>query len=132
MSPDSLAPAANPAPVPRPGDVLAADCPSRRILAHVSSRWGGLALIALRPGCLRFSELKRRIGGISERMLAQTLQQLEGDGLIARRDHGEVPPRVDYRLTPAGQEIAARYFELAHWIERNLPDLLAAQTAAAE
>ena len=113
-------------------DVFAADCPSRRILTHVSSRWGGLALIALRPGSLRFSELKRRIGGISERMLAQTLQSLEADGLIARRDHGEVPPRVDYRLTPAGAEIAARYFELAFWIEQNLPDLLAAQSAAAK
>ena len=113
-------------------DVFAAGCPSRRILTHVGSRWGGLALVALRPGCLRFSELKRRIGGISERMLAQTLQSLEADGLIARRDHGEVPPRVDYRLTPAGAEIAARYFELAFWIEQNLPDLLAAQSAAAK
>jgi len=117
---------------PRLGDVLSADCPSRLILSHVSSRWGGLALIALGPDCLRFSELRRRIGGISERMLAQTLQQLEGDGLIARRDHGEVPPRVDYRLTPAGQEIATRYLELAGWIERNLPDLLAAQRALAD
>lgn len=104
-------------------DVFNADCPSRMILSHVSSRWGGLVLVALRDGRLRFSELRRRIGGISERMLAQTLQVLEADGLISRRDHGEVPPRVDYCLTEAGEAIAIRYFELAHWIEANLSRL---------
>ncbi|SOC03650.1 HxlR family transcriptional regulator [Rhodobacter sp. JA431] len=107
------------------GDVFAAACPSRQILQHVTSRWGGLVLIALREETLRFAQLRRRIDGISERMLAQTLQVLEGDGLILRKDYGEVPPRVDYTLTPAGREISARVFALSDWIEENLPELLA-------
>lgn len=119
-------------PAPRLGDVLDARCPSRMILSHVTSRWGGLVLIALGEERLRFAALRRRIGGVSERMLAQTLQQLEADGLVERRDHGTVPPHVDYRLTTPGREIATRYLELAHWIETNLPDLIAARPAPAE
>ncbi|MBZ4023393.1 transcriptional regulator [Rhodobacter sp. TJ_12] len=113
------------------GDVFASACPSRQILQHVTSRWGGLVLIALREETLRFAQLRRRIDGISERMLAQTLQVLEGDGLILRTDHGEVPPRVDYTLTPAGREISARVFALSDWIEENLPELLALTPNAA-
>ncbi|MFD2173359.1 winged helix-turn-helix transcriptional regulator [Rhodobacter lacus] len=113
------------------GDVLARACPSRQILQHVTSRWGGLILIALRGGTLRFAELRRRIDGISERMLAQTLQVLEADGLLIRTDHGEVPPRVDYRLTPAGEEISARVFALSDWIESHLPELMALSSDAA-
>ena len=110
---------------PQLGNVLAVNCPSRSILAHVSSRWGGLVLVALGENCLRFAELRRRIGGISERMLAQTLQVFEADGLVARRDHGTVPPHVDYRLTETGLEIARRYLALSVWIEENLPEILA-------
>jgi DNA-binding HxlR family transcriptional regulator len=89
----------------RRGQLFAADCPSRGVLDHVTSRWGVLALVALRDGTLRFSELRRRIGGVSEKMLAQTLQALEEDGFVLRTAHPEVPPRVDYRLTPlAGRE----------------------------
>ena len=118
-------------PVPRLGDVLAADCPSRTILSHISSRWGGLVLVALGEDCLRFAQLRRKIGGISERMLAQTLQAFEADGIVVRRDHGEVPPHVDYRLTPQGLEIAKRYIEMSSWIENNLADLLAARPRSA-
>ena len=113
------------------GDVLAANCPSRQILQHVTSRWGGLVLIALGPETLRFAQLRRKIGGISERMLAQTLQTLEADGLVRRHDHAEVPPRVDYCLTPAGREISLRVFALSDWIEANLPALLATRGADA-
>ena len=113
----------------RAGNVLAADCPSRQILQHVTSRWGGLVLIALGGEVLRFSALKRRIGGISERMLAQTLQVLEADGLVRRHAHDVVPPHVDYALTPVGAEIAQRVMALSDWIEGNLP-LLVPQAAA--
>ena len=115
-----------------PAKVLAEDCPSRMILQHVTSRWGGLVMIALGHETLRFAQLRRKIGGISERMLAQTLQVLEADGLVARHDHGEVPPRVDYRLTPAGWEIATRVFALTDWIETHLPDLLAQRAETAQ
>lgn len=109
-------------------DVMAADCPSRTILAHVTGRWGTLVLVALlaTEGEMRFAELRRRIGGISERMLAQTLQQLEGDGLIERHARPVVPPHVGYCLTPLGRGLAARLLDLVAWIEGNLSAMLAA------
>jgi DNA-binding HxlR family transcriptional regulator len=103
-----------------PANVLAQDCPSRVILQHVTSRWGTLILIALAEDTLRFAELRRKVQGISERMLAQTLQVLESDGLVHRHAHDVVPPHVDYRLTPLGFEVAARVIDLARWIEANL------------
>ncbi len=103
------------------GDLMAAACPSREVLKHVTSRWGVLVLIALESGTLRFSELRRTIGGVSERMLAQTLQWLEGDGLVKRTAHDVVPPHVDYSLTPLGREAAEKVRLLADWIEFNLP-----------
>lgn len=105
------------------GDVMAAACPSRAILKHMTSRWGVLVLIALQAGTLRFSDLRRRIGGINERMLAQTLQWLEADGLVARHARPVVPPHVDYTLTPLGAEAAGHVRALADWIETNLPHL---------
>lgn len=111
-------------------DVMSAHCPSRRILQHVTSRWGTLVLVALAPGTLRFSVLRRRIGGVSERMLAQTLQQLEADGLVHRHAHEVVPPHVEYRLTPLGRDLVPRLLSLATWIEDNLAALLTAATEA--
>ncbi len=105
------------------GDLMAAQCPSREVLRHVTSRWGVLVLIALLAGTQRFSELRRRIGGVSERMLAQTLQWLEADGIIERRAFKVVPPHVEYTLTPLGREVAARVRSLADWIEVNLPTI---------
>ena len=110
-------------------DVMAADCPSRPVLQHLTSRWGVLVMAALATGTHRFSELRRRIGGVSERMLAQTLQQLEGDGFVRRRDYGEVPPRVDYSLTPLGEGAAVHLVALAGWIEANFPAIAEAQAA---
>ena len=106
-----------------PPNVLAEDCPSRAILQHVTSRWGTLVLIALATGTLRFAELRRKVQGISERMLAQTLQVLESDRLVIRTAHEVVPPHVDYTLTPLGAELALRVLSLAAWIEENLPAL---------
>ena len=105
----------------RRGDVMAADCPSRIVLKHMTSRWGVLVLIALEGGTRRFSELRRSIGGVSERMLSQTLQWLEADGLVRRDAHAVVPPHVEYSLTPVGVEAAARMRSLTDWIESNLP-----------
>lgn len=105
-------------------NVLAADCPSRQILQHVTSRWGTLVLIALADGTLRFSEVRRKVEGISERMLAQTLQVLESDHLVLRKSHDVVPPHVDYTLTPLGREVTTRVLALAGWIQDNLPALL--------
>lgn len=104
-----------------PANVMATQCPSRAILGHLTSRWGVLVMIALMTGTHRFSVLRRRIGGISERMLAQTLQQLEADGFVLRVALDVVPPHVEYSLTPLGEEAAHHVAALAHWVETALP-----------
>jgi len=105
------------------GDVMEANCPSRRMFQHVTSKWGALALIALLGGTMRFSALRRRIGGVSERMLSLTLQQLESDGLLERKAMAVVPPHVEYTLTPVGRETALKVHDLVDWIETNIPRL---------
>jgi DNA-binding HxlR family transcriptional regulator len=105
------------------GDLMAAACPSRTVLNHITSRWGVLVLIALENRTLRFSELRRRVGGVSERMLAQTLQWLEGDGLVLRTAYEVMPPHVEYSLTPLGVEAAEKVRVLADWIETSLPQI---------
>lgn len=109
------------------GNVMADKCPSRAILNHVTSRWGVLLLIALRGGTHRFSELRRRVTGISEKMLAQTLQTLEADGFVQRISYPVVPPHVEYLLTPMGEQISEKVEALADWIELNLGDILKVQ-----
>ncbi|PHN23569.1 winged helix-turn-helix transcriptional regulator [Pseudomonas sp. ICMP 561] len=109
----------------RAGELMAADCPSRIVLNHVCSRWGVLVLVVLRSGMHRFSELRRKIGGVSEKMLSQTLQHLEGDGFVERKALPVVPPHVEYRLTPLGEEVAQQVESLANWIEHNLPRIMA-------
>lgn len=111
------------------GELLAQQCPSRHVLKHVTSQWGVLVLLVLQQGTHRFSQLRRSIGGVSEKMLAQTLQSLEADGFVARRALDVVPPHVEYRLTPLGEEVAQRVQELADWIETSLPRIQAAQAA---
>ncbi|MCA8884578.1 MAG: helix-turn-helix transcriptional regulator [Rhodobacteraceae bacterium] len=105
----------------RRGNLLAADCPSREVLKHMTSRWGVLVLLALETGTFRFAALRRAVGGVSERMLAQTLRQLEQDGLVLRVAHDVVPPHVEYSLTALGREAATQVRHLADWIEVNLP-----------
>ena len=104
----------------RRGEVLDPNCPSREILRHITSRWGLLVLIALSEETLRFSELRRKVGGVSEKMLAQTLQAFEEDGFIDRRSYPVVPPHVEYRLTPLGIEVKDQIAGLANWLESNL------------
>lgn len=111
----------------RRGEIFAVECPSREILKHVTSRWGVLVLVALMAGTHRFSDLRRKVGGVSEKMLAQTLQCLEKDGFIHRVSLPVVPPHVEYSLTPLGEEIGRKVESLADWIETNLPKILEAR-----
>ncbi|NWA45151.1 helix-turn-helix transcriptional regulator [Pseudomonas reactans] len=104
----------------RRGEVMSADCPSREILSHITSRWGVLVLIALSDGTQRFSELRRKINGVSEKMLAQTLQTLETDGFVDRISYPVVPPHVEYSLTPLGVEVQTQLTGLTDWVETNL------------
>jgi DNA-binding HxlR family transcriptional regulator len=87
-------------------DVFAPQCPSRQAFDHIFSRWGILVLARLTREAMRFGELRRAIGGISEKMLSQTLKTLEAEGLVERAEWDEKPPRVEYRLTPAGERIS--------------------------
>lgn len=106
------------------GDVLSCQCPSRAILGHLTSKWGVLVLHALSSGqVLRFSEIRRMIEGISEKMLTQTLKTFEEDGLLKRTAHPVVPPFVEYELTPKGLEASVKVVELVEWIEVNINHL---------
>ena len=109
----------------RRGDVYSRDCPSRSVLDHLFSRWGGLVMISLRERTYRFRELSRRVGGVSEKMLAQTLRTLEKDGFVLRTAQPTVPPRVDYSLTERGREVSERLLPLMAWISENADDILA-------
>ncbi|MCS3604375.1 DNA-binding HxlR family transcriptional regulator [Buttiauxella sp. BIGb0471] len=111
----------------RDGNLFAEQCPSRDVLKHVTSRWGVLILVALQGGTHRFSDLRRKMGGVSEKMLAQTLQWLEADGFVNRKSYPVVPPHVEYSLTPLGCEVAEKVSGLADWIELNLPRVLASR-----
>ena len=106
------------------GQVLSTACPSREILEHLSSKWSLLVLHCLSEGVHRFSELKIKIEGISEKMLSQTLKTLEQDGFILRTVYPIVPPKVEYQLTILGSQAAEKVNELIFWIERNLSEIL--------
>jgi DNA-binding HxlR family transcriptional regulator len=114
----------------RRGDLMSTACPSREMLKHLTSRWGVLVLITLLTGTHRFSALRRRVGGVSERMLAQTLQHLEDDGMVNRKAYPIVPPHVEYRLTPLGREAAIKVRDLADWIEIRMPKISAIWNSA--
>lgn len=105
--------------------VLPANCPSRTVLDHVTSKWGVLVIIALSQETLRWGELRRVVEGISEKMLAQTLRTLEADGFIHREAQPTIPPRVDYSLTPRGHALGERLLPLMDWIADNADEILA-------
>lgn len=108
-------------------DVFSKQCPSRGTLEHVTGRWGALTLGALHDGSFRFNELRRRVDGVSEKMLSQTLHALERDGLVHRDAQPTNPPRVDYRLTPLGREVADRLMHLIHFVEGRMDGVLEAR-----
>ncbi len=108
-------------------DVFDRNCPGRAVMEHIASRWGVLVLGVLLDGTRRFSEVRRAVGGVSEKMLAQTLQALERDGLVHREVRPVIPPHVDYSLTELGVPMAEQVRSLYRLIERQTPDILAAQ-----
>lgn len=111
------------------GNVYSATCPSRGVLELVSSKWVLLIvpLLAQRP--IRNNELLRLIEGVSQKMLTQTLRELERHGLVERIDHRTVPPHVEYRLTPLGQSLNETLVPVDRWAERHFPRMLSAQAA---
>ena len=110
--------------------IFPAGCPSRRVLDHVSSKWGVLILVALWNGPQRWSELRRRAEGISEKMLAQTLKTLEADGFLHRDAQRVIPPRVDYSLSDRGRELVAVLLPLVTWIAEHADEIVNVPGAA--
>ena len=118
-------------PKPQTGNVYNARCPSRRVLAVLAEKWSLLVLAQLSGGPMRTAEIRRRVDGVSEKMLIQTLRKLESFGLVSRRSYPELPPRVEYRLTPLGRSLARLAGLFGRWVERNVMALLRAEQDAA-
>jgi DNA-binding HxlR family transcriptional regulator len=106
-------------------DTLTANCPSRVVLDHVTSKWGVLVLAALADGTLRWGELRREVDGISEKMLAATLRTFEADGFVHRVAYPEIPPRVEYSLTDRGRELCEAMSPLLTWVVANADAVVA-------
>lgn len=103
-------------------------CPVRDIIARISDKWSLLAIYALAgDGTLRFNELKHKIGDISQRMLTVSLRNLEKDGLLTRTIYAEVPPRVEYKLTPLGISLAYQLVHFVEWANANSSEIMAAR-----
>jgi len=109
-------------------DAFIADCPSREIITRLAEKWTMLAIVALQDGPLRFGVLKRRVEGVSQKMLTQTLRNLEHDGLVTRTVYDEMPLRVEYALTPLGQTLLPLIQAVKTWAEENMQPVLDART----
>jgi len=103
--------------------VFARDCTSRAAFEDITSKWASLALIGLGEGTYRFGELRRRVEGVSEKMLSQALQSLERDGMVTRTVVTEIPPRVEYNLTALGERVAVQLRSLADVLEETAGDV---------
>jgi DNA-binding HxlR family transcriptional regulator len=110
-----------------PGNVFDAGCPARSVLEVLAEKWALLLVHTLAEGPARTAKLRRRIGGISDKMLIQTLRRLERNGFVARRSYPEVPPRVEYSLTPLGASLSEPITTLDRWVERHLAEIDLAQ-----
>ena len=109
------------------GNVFDQGCPARAVLEVLAEKWALLLVHMLANGPARTAELRRRIGGISDKMLIQTLRRLERSGFVLRRAFPEVPPRVEYSLTELGRSLSEPITTLDRWVERHLPEIDLAQ-----
>lgn len=119
---------------PVEADVFSRMCASREVFQRVTGRWGALVVVALgdSDSAMRFGELRRRVDGVSDRMLSQTLAQLEREGVVVRAVRSSIPPHVDYVLTPLGRKMAGPLSALTKIIETELPQVLEARKAYGE
>lgn len=117
-------------PLPSDADVYRGECPTRAILDRIADKWTTLIIgILAQSQSRRFNELKRLIGGISQKMLTQTLRDLERDGLVQRTIYAEIPPRVEYRLTSLGTTLCGPISALTQWAHAHMEDVKRAQAA---
>ncbi|MHA7135260.1 winged helix-turn-helix transcriptional regulator [Oerskovia turbata] len=122
---DTVASAVGEAP-----DVFSPACPSRLVVERLGDKWTLLVLMALRPGVLRFGELRDKIGAVTPKVLTQTLRSLERDGIVTRAVYAEVPPRVEYSLTDLGRSLLVPVDAIRAWSEANGERIVAAREAA--
>ncbi|MGK5557085.1 winged helix-turn-helix transcriptional regulator [Actinomadura kijaniata] len=106
-----------------PADVYSAKCPTRQVLDHISGKWTVLVVDSLLEGTMRYTELSRRIEGVSQKMLTQTLRALEADGFVTRTVHPTIPPRVEYTLTDLGRGLAEPITALRRWTETHINEI---------
>jgi len=111
------------------GDAFDPDCPTRLILDRIGDKWSVLVVLTLRDGPRRFTELRDKIGGVTPKVLTQTLRVMERDGLLTRRAYPEIPPRVEYELTPLGHSLQAPIQAVTDWAEANVNEVMAAREA---
>lgn len=112
-------------------DVFDPTCPTRQVLDLIGDRWTVLIVLALTERTMRFTELRTRLGGISPKVLTNALRNLERDGLVEREVFAEVPPRVEYTLTPLGHTLHKPLDALRDWAAHHVPDINDARKAAA-
>jgi DNA-binding HxlR family transcriptional regulator len=110
-------------------DAFVASCPTRGLVDRLSDKWVTLLVCALADGPQRYSDLARRVAGVSQKMLTQTLRTLERDGLVTRVVTPSVPVRVDYELTPLGTNLLQLVSAIKHWAELHMDEVLAAREA---
>src|SRR6266404_4289118 len=110
--------------------VLKPQCPSRLVLDRIADKWTALIIHVLATGTRRYAALQREIGGVSQKMLTQTLRSLERDGLVARKVHPVVPPKVEYALTSLGRTLIEPLNAICRWSEKHLPQLEANRARA--
>jgi DNA-binding HxlR family transcriptional regulator len=103
------------------------DCPARHVLDLIADKWTALIIGVLEKGPQRFVALQKQTRGISQKMLTQNLRNLERDGLVLRTVYAEVPPRVEYELTPLGKTLCEQLAALRHWSEANIDVIVDAQ-----
>jgi len=110
--------------------VLEPQCPSRLVLDRIADKWTALVIQILARGTMRYAQLQRAIGGISQKMLTQTLRSLERDGLVQRTVHPVIPPKVEYSLTRLGRTLIEPLHALCRWSEKHLAELQANRARA--
>ncbi|MFI1378904.1 winged helix-turn-helix transcriptional regulator [Embleya sp. NPDC020886] len=115
-----------------PADVYSAKCATRQVLDHIAGKWTVLIVDALRDGAMRYTDLSRRIEGVSQKMLTQTLRSLETDGFVSRTVTPTIPPRVDYELTELGRSLGEPIRALREWTETHINEIERARVADAE